>query len=166
MTTLFTFNAGTIRPTPFAASNENVETRPTFFVVVTPPSDPSYEWALRFQQSVSHARERLHRWRDDPDSLRDDDLEPPTSRARAVAEQVLNGLAGWAMDRVPPPDGPLLDLRGIGVAADGTISIELTSDRHAMSFEVAPDGAVSQSMMSWINERWSVIDRRILGAPR
>lgn len=114
-------------------------------------SDPHTEWAIRFDQGLKRAEERIRAWSRDAGALADEDLQAPSRDAMDRAIEVINLLKVLAMDRVPPAQTTLLNLRGVSLGSGGEISLELGAGPLAVTYRVESDGAVTE--LHFMNNR-------------
>lgn len=107
-------------------------------------SDPYMEWALRFDQDLMRAGERIRTWYRSSAQLADEDLEAPSRVAFSRAIEAISQLKTMVMDRVAPTTAKLLDLKGVSLGSGGEISFELASGPFAVTCRVESDGGITQ----------------------
>lgn len=107
-------------------------------------SDPYMEWALRFDQGLKRADERIRAWARDAAALADEDLEPPSRETIVCAIEIVNQLKVLVMDRVAPATATLLNLKGASLGSGGEISLELGSGPFAVTYRIESDGTVTE----------------------
>lgn len=127
-----------------SAASAHVALVPSAFGASTERSDPRMEWALRFDQGLRRAAERIHDWSRDSFLLADDDLEAPSSTCFERAYDMINWLKAQVMDRVVPADEAMLNFRGVSLGSGGEISFELGSGPIAVTYRIEIDGTVTQ----------------------
>ena len=107
-------------------------------------SDPRMEWAIRFDQGLKRAAERISVWSRDSASLADDGLEAPSREAIARAFEIMNKMKVLVMDRVAPVTATQLNFKGVSLGSGGEISLELGSGPFAATYRIEPDGTVTE----------------------
>lgn len=108
-------------------------------------SDPRLEWALRFDQGLKRAAERIRAWARDPEGLADDGLVAPTHEAIARAFDYITQWEERVMDRVVPDAALLLHFWGASLGSGGEISFDFGFGPYeAITYRVEPDGAVTK----------------------
>ncbi len=107
-------------------------------------SDPYVEWALRFDQGLRRADERIRGWSRDAAALADEDLEAPARDTTVRAIEIINRLKVLVMDRVAPSTATLLNLKGASLGSGGEISLELAAGPFAVTYRVESNGTVTE----------------------
>lgn len=107
-------------------------------------SDPYMEWALRFEQGLKRADERIRVWSRDAASLADEDMEAPSRETIVRAIEIINQLKVLVMDRVAPATATLWNLKGVSLGSGGEISLELGSGAFAVTYRIESDCSVTE----------------------
>lgn len=143
MLTLDNPTAG-IRDYSISAASAHVALVPSACGASAERSDPRMEWALRFDQGLKRAAERIRVWSRDSASLADDGLEVPSREAITRAFEIINEMKVLVMDRVAPVTATLLNFKGASLGSGGEISLELGSGPFAVTYRIEPDGTVTE----------------------
>lgn len=107
-------------------------------------TDQSTEWAIRFDQGLKRAQERVLGWSRDAAFLADDGFEAPSRNSILRAIEIIDRLREQVMDRVAPAATTLLNLKGVSLGSGGEISFELGSGGLAVTYRIDTDGAVTE----------------------
>lgn len=107
-------------------------------------SDPYVEWAIRFEQGLRRAEDRIRAWSRDAASLADDDLEAPPREAIVRAFELIDELKERVMDRVAPSNATLMNFKGASLGTGGEISFEFVTGSLAVTYRIEPDGTVTK----------------------
>lgn len=107
-------------------------------------SDPRVAWALRFDQGLKSAADRIRVWSRDSASLTDDGLEVPSRDTVARALKAIEEMKELVMDRVAPVNATLLNFKGVSLGSGGEISFELGSGAYAVTYRIEPDCSITE----------------------